>query len=30
MDKKTEWYKDPSIWAGVGLVVVLGWVMFKK
>ena len=30
MDKKTEWYKDPSVWAGVGLVVVLGWVIFKK
>ena len=30
MDKKTEWYKDPSIWAGVGLVVVLGWVIFNR
>ena len=30
MDKKTEWYKDPSVWAGVGLVIVLGWIIVRR
>jgi len=24
------WYKDSSLWAGVGLVTILGWIMFRK
>lgn len=28
--KKWVWYKDASLWAGVGLVTILGWVMFRK
>jgi hypothetical protein len=30
MDKREKWYKDSSLWAGVGLVVVLGWIIFKR
>lgn len=28
--KKWVWYKDASLWAGVGLVAVLGWVIFNR
>jgi hypothetical protein len=30
MDKKDKWYKDSSLWAGVGLVVVSLWVIFNR
>jgi hypothetical protein len=25
-----EWYKDESLWAGIGLVIVLGWIIINK
>ena len=25
-----EWYKDSSLWAGVGLVIVLGWIVVRR